>query len=304
MSNEPIKARRYRVQKASPKMWHNAPHVNVNLSREWAEPREAWLTMNYVARDASPRTIEMRRHRLMALERFYAGKSPWKLTTDDLTMWINSKPRGPATRLTMLSTVRSFYGWAAERGYMDADITKAIPRPRSPQPRPKPVPNEVYEDLLNRIQDKEFRAALRLSGELGLRRAEVAGFHRDHLFRDSEGWWLRFVGKGDKERYVPCPDSLAEELIEIFENQASPYLFPSPHPRGHLSPHYLGSLISRLLPDGYTMHKLRHRAGTEAYRKTGGDIYLASNLLGHASVGITAAYVAPNMANLRKALDD
>ena len=127
----------------------------------------------------------------------------------------------------MLSTVRSFYGWAVERGYMETDITARIPRPRTPQPRPKPVPDEVYEDLLARVMEPEVRAALRLSGELGLRRAEVAGFRRDHLFRDGEGWWLRFVGKGNKERQIPCSDSIAQELAEIFENQASPYLFPA-----------------------------------------------------------------------------
>lgn len=304
MSNEPIKARRRVIQNPNPACWTNLPRVNANLSQEWAEPREAWLTLRYVARDASPLTIEMRRYRLMSLERESGGKGPWDLSEDDLTMWINSKPRGGSTRITMLSTVRSFYGWAVERGYMETDITARIPRPRTPQPRPKPVPDEVYEDLLARVMEPEVRAALRLSGELGLRRAEVAGFRRDHLFRDGEGWWLRFVGKGNKERQIPCSDSIAQELAEIFENQASPYLFPASHPRGHLSPHYVSTIVSRLLPEGYTMHKLRHRAGTVVYRKTGGDIYLAAKMLGHASVSTTAAYVAPNMANLRKALDD
>jgi integrase len=145
---------------------------------------------------------------------------------------------------------------------------------------------------------------LRLAGELGLRRAEVAGLSRANLITDVHGHWLRFVGKGDKERTIPLPAGLAVELVALIDSTAGDYAFPGIGGRGHMTPHWMGTLVSRLLPDGYTMHKLRHRAGTEAYRRSGNDIYLASKLLGHASVVTTQAYVAADLSRLRSVVED
>lgn len=270
---------------------------------------EQWLADCYVAKDASPQTVGVRRGYLRRFARDLDGASPWDLDTDAIANWILRQGTAANTRICARSSIRSFYQWARKRGHITIDPTEDIPKPRTPQPRPRPVPNKVYARLVAETTDQRIRVALRLAGELGLRRGEVAALHRDHLIEDEDGFWLRFVGKGNKERTVPCPDDIAAEVRELIAATPGDYAFPavmgSPstgqiyRPDQHLSPHWLGTLVARVLPAGYTMHKLRHRAGTEAYRRSGNDIYLASKLLGHSSVVTTQVYVKPDLSRLR-----
>jgi integrase len=271
-----------------------------------------WLEQSYVAKDASPQTIELRESQIKRLRSAVAPRDLWELTEDDLSGWLNSHGWGANTRIAARSALRSFYQWGRKRGHIAIDPTEEIAKPGSPQPRPRPVPNSVYASVLAEQSDPRIRVALRLSGELGLRRAEVAGLHRDHVIEDDDGYWLRFVGKGNKERTLPCPDDIATEVLALIASTPGDYAYTAItggtqfarayHPDKHLSPHWIGSLISAVLPDGYTMHKLRHRAGTEAYKNSGNDIYLASKLLGHSSVTTTAAYVKADMSRLRAAV--
>lgn len=58
--------------------------------------------------------------------------------------------------------------------------------------------------------------------------------------------------------------------------------------------------ISRLLPDGYAAHTLRHRFATTAYAATH-DLFVVAELLGHESVETTEHYVAMPDGRLREA---
>lgn len=57
------------------------------------------------------------------------------------------------------------------------------------------------------------------------------------------------------------------------------------------SPDYVGALISRLLPPGYTLHKLRHLYATRGYAGTG-NLIAVKEALGYSSVATAQAYVA------------
>lgn len=269
---------------------------------------EQWLSECYINKDASPQTVELRRYQIRRLVRWAGHRGLFELTTDDLMEFIGQSGKAATTRIAMRACLVSFYRWSRKRGHSATDPAQDLPKPRSPQPRPRPVPNNVYARLIREAVDQRIRVALRLAGELGLRRGEVAALHRDHLVEDEDGYWLRFVGKGNKERTVPCPDDIATEVLALIASTPGGYAFPTAAGGGAhvvymadrpMSAHWLGTLVSRILPDGYTMHKLRHRAGTEAYRRSGNDIYLASKLLGHSSVTTTQVYVKPDMSRLR-----
>ena len=53
---------------------------------------------------------------------------------------------------------------------------------------------------------------LRLGAECGLRRGEIARVHSDDVMDDLLGRSLVVRGKGDKQRIVPLPDDLADEI--------------------------------------------------------------------------------------------
>lgn len=132
---------------------------------------------------------------------------------------------------------------------------------------------------------------LRLGAECGLRRSEIAATSSDDVLDDVGGRSLMVRGKGDKQRIVPLPDDLADEILGH-----DGYCFPGRF-GGHVEATYVGKRLSRLLGD-WTPHSLRHRYATRMYEATG-DIMLVSKLLGHESVETTQRYVAMPDSRLR-----
>lgn len=138
---------------------------------------------------------------------------------------------------------------------------------------------------------------LRLGAEVGMRRGEVAQVHSRDIIVDLTGWSLIVHGKGNRERIVPLPDGVALELRAL----PTGYAFPG-QDAGHLSPRWVGTVISRLLPPGVTMHKLRHRFATRTYESSNYDIRVVQELLGHSSVNTTQIYIAVPDDRLRNAV--
>lgn len=95
---------------------------------------------------------------------------------------------------------------------------------------------------------------------------------------------------------VPLLDSVARDLRALGPGWA----FPGDD-GGHLSPRWVGTLVGRLLPEGYTMHKLRHRAGTKWLDETE-NLAVVQDLLGHADPKTTRAYTRPNARRMREAV--
>src|SRR5699024_10716014 len=126
----------------------------------------------------------------------------------------------------------------------------------------------------------------------------VAAIHRRDVQRDLMGWSLRVTGKGGRVRVVPMSDGLA---ATVKAQAGLGYLFPG-RDGGHVSPDWVGRLVGRGLPQGLSMHSLRHRFATIAYSYDR-DLLTVQGLLGHASPGTTQRYVvAPGEAARRTVL--
>jgi len=160
------------------------------------------------------------------------------------------------------------------------------------------VPEDYFEAALAGT-DRRGRFMLRLAGHCGLRRGEISRARREDVERDVVGEWsLRVRGKGGHERLVPLPVDLAAEI------RACPpgWLFPSPKQSGPLTPAHVGVLVSRMLPQGWTCHTLRHRCGTRAYSGTR-DLRAVQELLGHAKPETTAIYTQIPSGAIRLAME-
>jgi integrase/recombinase XerC len=104
---------------------------------------------------------------------------------------------------------------------------------------------------------------------------------------------------------VPISESLAALLRQgaaghMPGTPADGWLFPSGI-GGHLTPHYVGELVGGVLPDRWTMHTLRHRFATRAYRGTR-NLRAVQVLLGHASIATTERYTAVDDTEVRAAM--
>lgn len=274
--------------------------TRIHPPAEWDAPLVAFVAWMRL-RDMSTHSIDLRMYHIRRLGATL-GIPPFDVTLDDLLTFLGSQPWGRNTLAAVSSSIKVFYGWAEQTGRVAKSPAANLPRVKPPTPKPKPIPEDSLTAALAGA-DPLVVMAIRLSASIGMRRAEVAAVHRDDLIESPDGYLLRILGKGRKERVVPIGAQLAADLIDwINSHGVNGYAFPGPS-EGHLSPHWLGTLVSRALPDGYTMHKLRHRALTRTYDTTK-DILLTATLAGHSSVATTQAYyVEPNYTALRAAVE-
>lgn len=267
---------------------------------EWDEQITAYIAFRTLEM-LSAHTLELREYHLRRLGR-EIGKPPFDVTLTDLATWVASHKWSPVTYSSVRAGLVGFYEWAVRVGRIGKSPAHDLPKPRFRSGKPTPVPEEGYAASLADA-GPDVRMMLRLAGDLGMRRGEVCKVHRDDLALTPQGWLLTIIGKGDKERVIPVPDRLADILIHHIDTHgADGWAFPSPG-GGHLTDHWVGTLCSRALPDGYTLHKLRHRALTRTYETTK-DILLTAKLAGHSSVATTQQYyVEPDHTALRAAVE-
>lgn len=265
--------------------------VSTMISSPWHRAISDYI--EYLQAGGAPAsTIATRRQHLYFLAR-HLGGSPWTINPKRLVKVFGDLVCAQETRRSRRTTLRAFYRWAVDAGETATNLALSLPVVKATRPNPRPVPDRVYAQTMADATPREI-LMIRLASEAGLRRTEVATGHSDNLLEDLDGWTLRVVGKGDKVREIPLPDDLALQLLAL----PAGWFFPG-RDNGHLSPRWVGTLLSRLMPGVWTMHKLRHRAATRWY-EVDRDVFVVQRLLGHASPATTQAYVAVKDDRLRR----
>lgn len=254
---------------------------------QWGEFALGWKA-SLIAAGRADTTVRVYLGTLAACGAWCAarGLEPADVDGETLVQWVGRHRWAANSRKMVRSALRSAWAWGVRTGQLEVNVALELPSVRRPAPRPHPTPEHAYASALRAAPPREH-LMLRLAAEAGLRRAEVAGVHRSRLVDGAAGWDLWVLGKGSKERLVPLTDGLARELrVRCGEG----YAFPSPR-GGHLTPGHVGALIAAALPEGYSMHSLRHRFATRAYALSSGDLFAVQELLGHASPVTTRMYV-------------
>ncbi|WP_167107250.1 tyrosine-type recombinase/integrase [Mycobacterium sp. DL592] len=262
---------------------------------------EAWAPMitdyclELAAAGQTAPTIRARRLGLARIARGL-GVPPEDVTGDQLKHWFGGQTQwGLNTRRQYRSVARGFFSWAYKTGRVTDYLGDHLPKVRESVPSPRPVPDQIWRDALA-AADARVTVMLRLSAEAGMRRAEVAQVHTNDLVDGAGGAQLLVHGKGNKQRLVPISDELAS-VVRAGPGGHTPglpatgYLFPSRIEGVPLTAEYVGVLVGRVLPEAYSMHKLRHRYATRAYRGTR-NLRAVQQLLGHASIATTERYTA------------
>lgn len=145
----------------------------------------------------------------------------------------------------------------------------------------------------------------------GLRISEAAGLEVGAI--DRAAGVLRIIGKGDKERRVPLPQPVLDELERLWKTHRHPrWLFPNRDGTGAVSTGVLvrtfaAAVKAAALPGGRrpTPHTLRHSFATRLL-ENGVDTRVVQILLGHANIATTAIYThltEPVRMSLRHLLD-
>ncbi len=263
-------------------------------------------------------------HTLRAYERDlkdfseYCHAQPGDIDMIDIRGFISeqiNKGKSKTTVSRKLATLRSFFSYLYQEGYVKINQAKLVPAPKTS----KHLPNFLsVDDAFNLVQTPEGigllpvrdRAILELLYSSGLRVSEVAGLNIDDL-NTREGM-VKAKGKGKKERIVPvgnkAMDSLKSYLIErkLYKKKKSisdsdNALFLNRYGE-RLTDRQIRRIVVKYARaigiDGQIgPHTLRHTFATHLLFG-GADLRVIQELLGHSSLSTTQKYTHLDIGHL------
>jgi len=181
------------------------------------------------------------------------------------------------------------------------------------QPRRKRLPVAIaWEDghrLIAALHKPSYRLCCSLMLALGLRIGDVLALTVQSM--DSTQMIVRVIGKGNKERILPLPQTLLVALRTFWRTHRHPrLLFPNRQGTAPLCEKSLRRAFTQArdslgIHKNITPHSLRHGFATHLL-ENGVDIRLVQMLLGHARLGSTQIYThltEPMCDNLRHQLN-
>lgn len=263
-----------------------------SLPQGWESSIRGWLS--YLrASGTRDTTMKVRRGQVRAMARRTRTHHPKDVTLGELVTLCSEQPWSREHRKGVRTALISFYDYCVREHICAENPATDLPKVATARARPRPATDDIWRELLAAAPARE-RLMARLACEAGMRRAEVALCHRDDLLADHDGYSLIVHGKGGKQRVVPITNALATEIRSY---SPGGYVFPG-QIEGHISAHHVGKLISALMPDGWSMHKLRHRYASRGYAATQ-DLFAVKEALGHESIATTQIYVASARRHVR-----
>ncbi len=184
---------------------------------------------------------------------------------------------------------------------------------RIDSPRQKRLPDALSEDqirqLLGGIRNPVHKTCLAVMYACGLRISEATTLEVGAIDRANQV--LRIVGKGNKERLVPLPQPILNELECLWRTHRNRrWLFPNrrgdaPVNKRVLSDTFAAAAQAAGISRRVTPHTLRHSSATRLI-ENGVNIRIVQILLGHSSIASTAIYThltTPTQASLHSLLD-
>ncbi len=271
---------------------------------------EEFINYLNVERGLSPNTLQSYRLDLEKFLRFLTRlkkKSFREVKRDEVIDFImEEKDRGlvPHSLSRNLVSIRMFFRFLTNEGYLRRDVTEVIESPRLWQVLPNVLSIEEVETLLRQpdtstVRGLRDRAVLELLYASGLRATELVGLKLASL--NLESGFVRCWGKGSRERIVPLGGKAAESLRDYLE-RGRPRLLKGADPdfvflsrRGNaLSRQWLWTMIRKYVLMAGTgkqvsPHTLRHSFATHLLSK-GADLRVVQEMLGHANISTTQIY--------------
>ncbi len=242
------------------------------------------------------------------------------LDTQLFRRWLAARQTENPARASLarrVSSVRAFTAWAHQADLLEADYGRSLRGPAVIHNPPVVLRVEQVETLIATVSRDQTPVAVRdtavieLLYSTGVRISELCGLDLDCL--DFNRNIVKVMGKGAKERFVPC-GLPAVRAVERYLAQT----------RGSFAAAnsgdavFLGVRGNRLHPSSVqrllqkwskkanipslTPHDLRHAAATHVL-DGGADLRSVQELLGHSSINSTQIYTHVTSARLKSAFE-
>ncbi|MCK5712041.1 MAG: tyrosine-type recombinase/integrase [Hyphomicrobiaceae bacterium] len=190
-----------------------------------------------------------------------------------------------------------------------AVVLKKRVRPPKERRLPDVLSDAQVRALLAHVKNPTYKACLALIYACGLRISEAVTLEVRSI--DSARLLLRIIGKGNKQRLVPLPTPVLDDLRDFWSSHRNHHwVFPNRSGLKPINSQVLGRVCRRAaiaagIARRITPRILRHSYATRLL-ENGVDIRVVQILLGHVNIATTAVYThltEPTRASLKMILD-
>jgi integrase len=229
----------------------------------------------------------------------------WKRARAQTATHLKRQPQ-PATINLDLATLSRIFTMAVDFEMVRSNPLRKVKRLAVDNKRERVLSREEETRLMKELETRnpEARRACLIALNTGMRRGEIINLRWSYIDEERGIITLpKSITKAGKEREVPINARVRELLAEIksFPLGAGDYLFH--HRKGTILSGKQGAFQSALRAAGiedFHFHDLRHTFAS----RLPPDPYLRRDLLGHASVDMSARYSHTSMAERRRALEN
>lgn len=273
----------------------------------------------------SPNTVEAYERDLQQFAEWLTAGKPEtfaadKVATSDIRSWLATLAKGGDKASTIrrkAQSLRAFFRHLLRNRVIDHNPAVDILLAKLPKRLPVFVKSQEMEKILAPLPDDDdaeswlHHIVTNILYTTGLRCSELASLTDADINRQSAT--LKVVGKRNKERLLPLPQALINEIAHW--QQLRDKLYPNlcaPRPllvwRGHAATrNNIYSIVHQALAGTSTSrkspHTLRHTCAT-ALLNNGADLNSVKELLGHASLATTQIYTHISFAEMRRLYDN
>ena len=224
----------------------------------------------------------------------------------------------PRSQARIISGLRSFFDYLIFEAYRDTNPTDLLETPKIGLKLPDTLDQYEIDDLIAAIdlshpQGERNRTIIEITYSCGLRVSEVITLKISDLFFE-EGF-IRVLGKGNKERYVPIHLE-AQKYILIYQKEIRSQIQPKKGFEDTLFLNRRGKCLTRqmvfiILKDlaikinlkkKISPHTLRHSFATHLLQN-GADLRAIQQMLGHESITTTEIYVHVDKTHLKEVVE-
>ena len=259
------------------------------------------------------------------------GKSLLEINQTELEkyiLYLQKLGYSRSTRARHLSSIKQFFKFCIEAGFLMIDPSSQLSGPKLPKPLPKTLTLEEVDSLLkvartqghteferarNRcLMEVLYASGMRITELMSLPVASARGRPKMILIK----------GKGSKERLVP----LSPPAIEALEHwlklrdkkedlslklgfKRSSFLFPSNSKNGYLTRNWFFNKIKSwaieagVKSENVSPHTIRHAFATHLL-SNGADLRVIQTLLGHSDITTTEIYTHIVNEKLKSTLEE
>ena len=225
------------------------------------------------------------------------------------------KKYSASTLSRYFSSIRGFHKYLLDEGFCDKDPSIYLDKPKVSKKIPSFLNYSQIMDIINSV-DMSYRLGIRDQAILyvlyssGLRSSEVLNLKLTNIMLKDE--FIRLVGKGAKERFVPI-SKVAIDSIDFYITNLRHQLSRRNESSGFLFLNNRGQQLSRMalwkIVKKYSLaaninkkvspHTFRHSFATHMI-EAGANLRVVQEMLGHSDISTTQIYTHLDKNALKK----